>query len=526
MYYIYYNINLNQFYLLDPYRLNNNTINNTINNNTINIANFIYVSLLMSIKTLQLTDYKQDFTVSPTDKLQYGEIYSPFSLIKNMLDLFDPIVFTQKDAKWLDTGAGTGYFSMVLFDYLNTGLSNFILDEAERKTHIIENMLYLSELKTENVEILKARFGSKANIIAGDFLASNTESDIACNTFDYIIGNPPYNAHGMKKVPTNSKLKKKQDGQTVWGLFLKKALTLLKPVTGQLCYIVPSLWMKPDKAGLYDLLTQYKIEKLHCLTNTETNKLFKGEAQTPTCYFLLTNTYISEASLSEASLSKANLRQINFYDKTNKVYINYPYQHGAPLPLFGQAIIQKLQPFLLKAGGFLKVIKTNMPSKTSKFADNYDITLFPYPNIKTCQLNGLQPQLVVNYSNVIQPYYKEPKLVLAHKMYGFPYLDHEGTYGLSNRDNYVILKPLTQLKQLQAFLSTKFALYVYEATRYRMKYLEKYAFELLPDITNLLDFPPTDQINDNTVNQYFGFSVEEAQHIQDFHKNKKYKWFL
>ena len=474
----------------------------------------------MSITTLNLAEFQQDFTVAPADKLQYGEIYSPFSLIKKMLNLFDPAVFRNKAAKWLDTGAGSGYFSMVLFAYLNTGLATIIVDEAERKAHILKNMLYLSEVKAENIALLKSRFGPTANIIEGDFLSTTTSfapTSFAPTSFDYIIGNPPYNAHGQKKVPTNSTRPKTQDGQTVWGHFLKKALTLLKPQTGQLCYIVPSIWMKPDKAGLYDLLTTYKIEKLHCLSNTETNKLFKGAAQTPTCYFLLTNAQTE----TEA---KTNNKSINLYDTVTQTYIDYPFKVGAPLPLFGQALIKKLQPFLLKAGGSLPMLKTNMPSKASKFAETYDALHFPYPNIKTCHLNGLQPQLVTNYSNIPQAYAKTPKLVLAHKMYGFPYLDVEGSYGLSNRDNYVCIKPLEQLNQVQAFLSTKFALYVYEATRYRMKYLEKYAFELLPDITRLPDFPHAAQINDNTLAIYFGFSIEERNQIQALHKD--YSGFL
>jgi tRNA1(Val) A37 N6-methylase TrmN6 len=477
----------------------------------------------MSITTLILAEFQQDFTVSPTDKLQYGEIYSPFSLIKKMLNLFEPAVFTNKTAKWLDTGAGSGYFSMVLFDYLNRGLTQIILDEGERKAHILENMMYLSEVKAENIVLLKSRFGPTANIIEGDFLStkefSNSSKFFSVPTsFDYIIGNPPYNAHGQKKVPTNSSRPKTQDGQTVWGHFLKKALTLLKPGTGQLCYIVPSIWMKPDKAGLYDLLTTYKIEKLHCLSNTATNKLFKGAAQTPTCYFLLTHVQQTEAYNTEHN------KTINLYDTVTQTYIEYPFKGGAPLPLFGQALIKKLQPFFLKAGGPLPMLKTNMPSKASKFAETYDALHFPYPNIKTCHLNGLHPGLVINYSNIPQAYAKLPKLVLAHKMYGFPYLDMAGTYGLSNRDNYVCIKPLGQIKQVQAFLSTKFALYVYEATRYRMKYLERYAFELLPDITQLPDFPPTHLITDETIAIYFGLSEEERKQIQVFHKN--YSWFI
>lgn len=472
----------------------------------------------MSIKNIVIKDFIQDFTVSKEDKLHYGEIYSPFSLIKNMFSLFNPEIFSNKDAKWLDTGAGTGYFSIILFDLLNQGLSTIILDEEERKTHIIEKMLYLIEVKPTNLIILKERFGSKANIIGMDFLSYDTTIK-----FDYIIGNPPYNSNGLKKVPTNTKKHKKEDGRTVWMNFIKKSLLLLKEEVGQLCYIVPSLWMKPDKAGLYNLLTKYKIDKLNCLTNTETNKLFKGEAQTPTCYFLLTN---------KISINKISINNINIYDKNCNKYINYTFSSGTPLPLFAQSIIQKLQPFIEKAGGPIKVIKTNMPSKNAVFSNTYDAIHFPYPNITTCLLNGLQPELSINYSSSPQAYANQIKLVLAHKMYGFPYLDKEGIYGISNRDNYVILlkpgeKTLSDLQKLQDFLSTKFALYIYEAARYRMKYLEKYAFEFLPDITKLPDFPIMHEPiihesimqYENNIATYFGLTDEEKQHILNFGKN-------
>ena len=476
----------------------------------------------MSIKNIIIENFVQDFTVSTSDKLLYGEIYSPFSLIINMFNLFDPTVFSNMNAKWLDTGAGTGFFSIMLFDRLNKGLKQIIIDDEERKSHIIENMIYLIELKPENIIILKERFGPKSNVIHQDFLSYNTHLNHI--KFDYIIGNPPYNSNGIKKVPTNNKTKKTNDGQTIWVDFIKHSLTLLKETTGQLCYIVPSLWMKPDKAGLYNLLTTYKIEKLHCLTNTETNTLFKGEAQTPTCYFLLTNvkgTYEMGAH-TNTNTNTNTTRQISLYDKHSQKYIDYIYQIGEPIPLFGQTIIQKMRPFIVKAGGAIKVIKTNMPSKNTICSNVLDETNFPYSNIKTCHLNGLQPELVINYSNIQQSYYNTIKLVLAHKMYGFPYLDADGTYGISNRDNYIIInKSIKELKQLKEFLSTNLVFYIYESTRYRMKYLEKYAFEFLPDISKLPDFPII--INDTSVAIYFGLSDEERKYLK---RRKNYGVFL
>ena len=104
-------------------------------------------------------------------------------------------------------------------------------------------------------------------------------------------------------------------------------------------------------------------------------------------------------------------------------------------------------------------------------------------------------------------------------MYGFPYLDVEGIYGISNRDNYVIInRSITDLQKIRSFLSTKTALYLFEATRYRMKYLEKYIFQLIPDITKINDFPEI--INDETIANYFNFDDIDRENIQNLHKKQ------
>ena len=98
---------------------------------------------------------------------------------------------------------------------------------------------------------------------------------------------------------------------------------------------------------------------------------------------------------------------------------------------------------------------------------------------------------------------------MAHKMYGFPYHDKEGEYGISNRDNYIIMDENSdKLKRIFDFLSTSFIITLFESTRYRMKYLEKYIFELLPDISCISDFPEI--INDDNLSLYFNISLDFA----------------
>ena len=152
-------------------------------------------------------------------------------------------VFSDPNKKWLDAGAGTGFFSMRLFWRLNKGLETVIVDRDERESHIIEKMLFLSELRDENIVRLREIFGEKANIFEGNFLEHKGK-------YDFVIGNPPYNCNGIKKVPTNSKLSKKRDGQTIWIAFVRHSINLLRE-KGSLLVIIPSIWMKPDKARTY-----------------------------------------------------------------------------------------------------------------------------------------------------------------------------------------------------------------------------------------------------------------------------------
>lgn len=143
-------------------------------------------------------------------------------------------------------------------------------------------MIYMVEINKDNVSSLRQTFGQKANIVEENYIRWTTDYQ-----FDYIIGNPPYNCNGVKKVPTKNHTSKKEDGNTIWTEFIKKNISLLKE-GGKMNVLIPSIWMKPDKAGMYGLLLTHRIEKLHTLNSSEVNKLFNYHVQTPICYFLMT----------------------------------------------------------------------------------------------------------------------------------------------------------------------------------------------------------------------------------------------
>ena len=457
----------------------------------------------MNESYLMNLDIKQNFKPENDNKILYGEVNTPFSLIREMFSIFPEEIFSNPDIKWLDPAAGCGYFPMVLYNLLMDGLREKINNPKERSNHILQNMIYMCEINEKNVKMLKSLFGDKAQIHNYDFLSTNISNFMKKNQkFNVVIGNPPYNSNGMKKVPTNTKLNKKQDGITSWTFFIKHSMSMLRE-DGYLNMIIPSIWMKPDKAKMFQYMTQYKIHKLKTFTNTQTKNIFKGQAQTPTCYFLLQKRQTDN--------------KIAIFDDIYKTYIDYTLT-GSSIPLVGISVVNRVKRYA-DTYGRLNVIKTSLPSSHNRLSYTQD-KQHTYKNVKTTTLQGLQPSLVIEFSTKPCAYNGEKKLILAHKMYGFPYYDKNGIYGISNRDNYVILGyDNDEFIRIQQFLNTNLVMYLYETTRYRMKYLEKYVFEFIPNILNIPDFP--DEINNETINLFFGFSQQEINYFSNFHK--KYK---
>ena len=469
------------------------------------------------IKNFEFIDYKKkyielvkDFFPNDANRISYGIVYTPFSVIDDMLSLFPDYLFNNFEIKWLDVGSGFGNFSVVLlYKYFE---SNYKVLSLEKLLDIfVKNQLYLSEILQNQILYLKNLFGVNINLFE-NFLTIDQSFN---QFFDCIIGNPPYN-YGSIKTPTNNLINKKNDGRTVWQDFIFKSISLLKQ-DGYLSLIVPAIWLKPDRSGIYNLLSKYKILYLKCFSSSQTSKIFEYNAQTPTCFFLIQKTEIL-----------TDIKNINIYDKIYSKYISYSLRPSYPIPLTNISIINKFL-FFVKKYGNLSVSKTNSPSIHCNFCTHYS-SYYPYSCISTCKFdydNKSKLNLFKIFSDIPCSYYGDVKVILAHKMYGFPYFDEKGIYGISQRDNYII-KDYTfdDLKNIAKFLSCKSIIYLFDSTRYRMRYLEKYIFEFLPDITLISELKNlSDNIleRDQLIAKVFNLSDEE---IIDIQKVKDFDYFL
>jgi site-specific DNA-methyltransferase (adenine-specific) len=102
------------------------------------------------------------------------EVFTPDSLINEMLDKLSEEVWSSPDKTWLDPCAGLGNFSVQVLKRLMEGLSQWEPNEELRKKHILENMLYHVEMNPESVaklqKVLNPEGKYTLNVHCGDFL--------------------------------------------------------------------------------------------------------------------------------------------------------------------------------------------------------------------------------------------------------------------------------------------------------------------------------------------------------------------
>jgi len=132
---------------------------------------------------------RQHLDVRSHEKDEFGEVFTPPDLIHELLDHLPATLWTRADTRWLDPAAGRGNFSALVYARLMKSLTKSFPSVQERKTHILQNMLFMVELNPDNVRALKQLFGPETNIFAGDFLDGALPTE---DRFDVVLGNPPF----------------------------------------------------------------------------------------------------------------------------------------------------------------------------------------------------------------------------------------------------------------------------------------------------------------------------------------------
>jgi site-specific DNA-methyltransferase (adenine-specific) len=207
------------------------------------------------------------------EKKQLGAVYTPPSLINDMLDKLPVDVWMNPDLKWLDPAAGIGNFEVFVFHRLMDGLLDEFPDEEERKKHILENMLYVAEIDPKSVHIYKQVFDGERyalNVHEGDFLKMDPEAAFGVNRFDVVVGNPPYQ-ESFQNLKTGSV-------KPIYNEFITRALSF----TQHLTFVTPSRWFAGGR-GLdifrKEMLSRTDIVYIHHIPQKQADRMFGNSVE-------------------------------------------------------------------------------------------------------------------------------------------------------------------------------------------------------------------------------------------------------
>ena len=453
---------------------------------------------------------------SLTNKDKYGEVFTPPELVEEMHDLLfcqetQDIIENMNIQKIFEPGAGQGIFFDV-FQNKNKAFSN--------------NDFYyvMNEINNEHEEVLYnvvKNYKSQTNIIINDVF--NIElSENEKESYDLVLGNLPFTGNTKKFVPgisnksISGQLKNKINPNAFADVETKNSVTLwtsmthylfqniIKPSGLYFC-IIPCIWLKPDRSHIYDLFTKENtILFLKIYNCASANKIFKYKCQTPICYVLLQkktpllNSYCEFGlyNLQESCYNKFRL----YYNKcipTNYVrefsihneYITKMYDKNKGPEKYN---MQTMHDILIKISCLKHSIMNEKVRDVSsgelineKISHN-EYKIITGANYIKPTIDNWHGNLTLNGFICKKPglYYKQKKLILAHKRLPVFYKDYNGDYGLMGRDMYVFLCDTNEeLDKLYNYFNLHWVKnMITYGFRVRMNFIEKYPFEYLPNV--------------------------------------------
>ena len=242
------------------------------------------------------------------EKKKFGEVFTPLDLIHQKLDtlsLVNPRIWSDPSKKFLDPANGIGNYPALVFQRLMKGLADVIPDAAARKKHILENMLYMCEINSVNVELSRRIFDPEnlysLNLYEGSYLDLDPVKEWGVAQFHVILGNPPWNdASGNKGK-----------GHQLWDQFIVKSLPLITQ-DGFLVFVHPAGWRQPGNK----LLNTMKNKQIHYLSiHNEGDGLKTFHCNTRYDWYVLENrTCYKETTVTaqDGKIYKINLSTMSF----------------------------------------------------------------------------------------------------------------------------------------------------------------------------------------------------------------------
>ena len=396
-------------------------------------------------------------------KEEKGEVFTPIELVEEMLSHLPATVWKNPDLKWLDPANGIGNFPVVAFYKLNEGLKSWEPNDTKRRKHIINNMLYMLELQSNNTRIARNIFiklceGCTPNIMTTDSLkitSAKLKAKGYPEKYDIIIGNPPFNSGGLLK-----------GGGTLWPKFVKLAFELVS-LNGYISFVHPPGWRK-----FYDPEDRDNQGKIWFdIREKGWNLDYVSVNDQPPKHFPIVDYYVIHAKKSDA-ITKYDSTFMGIVGK-GEAELDYPF---IPNMLNDEtlSILKKL----FKADGESINIVYNQSFKPSVS----DKGKSGIPHYHFTSRTG-EKQIYNKEYTSIPEYINKDKVIMTYnggyekgRLFSF-YSD--GKMGTTNNSMYMLTKSKAQGEKLVKFFNSDIITFLMKITQYSASPNHKNEFKIL-----------------------------------------------
>jgi len=331
----------------------------------------------------------------------YGEVFTPPSLIQEVLDHLPKSVWKSPEKRWLDPCAGTANFLDHLLPRLMESLAVAIPSAARRRRHILETMVVLVEKNPANVREIRRKY-PRTPVISRDFL----ELDQAAvgGPVDVVLANPPYQS------PKEETYSGSSGNRTLWDAFLEHAMSVASP---QAClgFITPANWRRPEHP-LWAVVGP-RLHYLHIYGKQAGMELFRVQTRFDVYVF----TAKPRANGAPIPLL------IDEYGAPHRKEID-----TAAWPFLPNGEYKTIQHILVQdpAQGIPVIFDSSLYD--ARKLTKHKTALHKYPVIHTLTMDGIG----LRYATKRSPtQYGRPKIILNMNEKQYPINDFQGKYGMS-----------------------------------------------------------------------------------------------
>lgn len=471
---------------------------------------------LYAINKLVMSQKKKYYTIREPDKLleyindnlspkekerkEKGEVFTPISIVEEMLDKLPNNVWSDHTLKWLDPAVGIGNFPICVYLRLMEGLKGYkdsdidLTNEETRRKHIIEKMLYMVEISKKSIMVLNKVFcGDKYELNIGkpqnktiSFLSASYD----LKDFDIIMANPPYNEGGVSK-----------GGGVFWKGFVEKSLRILND-NGYLVMIHPTGWRKSkgERASGGDIWDSFKPYHLEALKISDVKIPHFPRVD----YYVLnksnksTNTHVINEFQSIKTDTKTKLKELPFIPHL----IN-----DDVVSILGKLFTKKGDKFNIQYNQSFKPGKDDKTKKSGvPHAFFYDVSKNEYVKVfKTYTDKDKNTE-----------YISKPKIIMTSKSGKQPaflypqYFSKE--MGGTNNTMYQLIDKTDNMGNLMKLLDSKLIHFLLKITQFSEapNYINEFK------ILNMITKPNNGKLKtDEDIYKYYGINPQEQKLIDE-----------